>query len=779
MTESESVTLASPADLPQGQRLRVRGIVQGVGFRPFIYNLAVRLGLDGSVRNTSSGVEIEIRGAPQALHEFRQGLDREAPPLARIEHVDIEACRVDGAPGFRILPSLAERGGFQLVPPDVATCPDCLRELFDPTDRRFRYPFINCTHCGPRLTIIEAMPYDRPATTMAAFEMCPACAAEYHDPTDRRFHAQPIACPECGPSLWLEVAGRKRELGEQAIQQARARLALGEILAVRGLGGFHLACDATDEAAVERLRQRKGRGDKAFAVMFAAAAEVERCAVVGAAEAEALRRRDRPIVILPRREGAGLARSLAPGQHTLGALLPYTPLHHLLLEPAQGFPRALVMTSGNRSEEPIAASLEQARSTLGDIADAFLMHDREIHQRCDDSVQRIFRGADYPMRRARGWVPDPIGLPGAQRHVLAVGAELKNTFCLARDGLAFLGPHIGDLENDATRDAFEESIGRFERLFRMKPEIVACDAHPDYLATRYAEARAEAQGLPLVRVQHHHAHIAACLAEAGIGPDEPVIGVAFDGTGWGEDGAIWGGEILLADLRQARRLWHLAYVPLPGGDAAVRAPWRMALAWLHRAGEPWAEDLACVTHAAPRQRQAVQRLLSPEAVSLGLVAPPTSSMGRLFDAVASLIGVRQEVRDEAQAAVELEALADPAEPAAFDFAFNGAVFDAAPVIREIVKQQRAGVAAATLSARFHNAVAAAVAEACRRAATLTGVRRVALSGGVWQNLFLLERTVARLQQAEFEVVLHRRVPTNDGGVALGQAAVAAWRMRSA
>jgi hydrogenase maturation protein HypF len=752
--------------------------VQGVGFRPFIYNLAQRLGLDGWVRNTSSGVEIEVVGPSAALEDFRARLERERPPLARIDLIEVEPCRVAAEGGFRILPSLAAVDGFQLVPADVATCPDCLSEVFDPANRRYRYPFTNCTHCGPRLTIIESMPYDRPATTMAGFEMCPACAAEYHDPADRRFHAQPIACADCGPAIWLEIGESVVAEREGALQAGRALLARGEILAVRGLGGFHLACDAADERAVLRLRTRKGRGDKPFAVMFADLAEVERSAIVGTAEKEALLRRDRPIVVVERVGHSILAPSLAPGQRTIGALLPYTPLHHLLLERADGIPAALVMTSGNRSEEPIAADPAEARRALGDIADGFLMHDRPIFQRCDDSVQRVFRGGDLPLRRARGRVPDSIELPGAQQPVLAVGAEQKNTFCLARDGLAFLGPHIGDLQNEATLDAFGTSIAHFESLFRVRPRMLACDRHPDYLATRYAEARAEAEDLPLVRVQHHHAHIAACLAEAGAPPDEPVIGIAFDGTGWGDDGAVWGGEVLLADLRAARRLWHLAYVPLPGGEAAVRSPWRMALAWLARAGEPWSEDLSCVAHASEQERQAVRRMVSPDALSAGLVAPPTSSMGRLFDAVAALIGVRQEVHDEAQAAVELEALADPSEAGAYAFAFDSVTLDASPVIRSVVDDLRKGVSRPVLAARFHNAVAAAVGEACRRARQLTGVQRVALSGGVWQNVFLLERTVSLLERDEFDILLHRRVPANDGGLALGQAAVAACQARS-
>ncbi len=761
----------------EGRRLRVRGVVQGVGFRPFVYNRALALGLEGWVRNTSSGVEIEVSGTGQALEDFVRSLRRDPPPLARVEHVEVETCDPSASLGFRILPSHAEAGAFQLVPPDVATCPDCLRELFDPSDRRYRYPFTNCTHCGPRLTIIESMPYDRPATTMAAFEMCPACAAEYHDPTDRRFHAQPIACPDCGPSIWLEVRGERRQEGEDALQAARRMLAAGKIVGVKGLGGFHLACDAADNDAVSRLRERKGRGDKPFAVMFADLAAVEREAMLGTNEDMALLRRDRPIVVLERRPESALAPSLAPGQWTVGALLPYTPLHHLLLERADGTPSALVMTSGNRSDEPIAADNDEARRDLQDIADAFLLHDRRIHQRCDDSVQRVYGGVDYPLRRSRGRVPEPIELPAALRPILAVGAELKNTFCLTRDGLGFLGPHIGDLQNDAALEAFEQSVGRFEALFGARPEFLACDLHPDYLSTRYAERRAERDGVPLLRVQHHHAHIAACLADVGGKVFEPVIGVAFDGTGYGEDGAVWGGEILLADMCSARRLGHLAYVPLPGGDAAAREPWRMALAWLKRAGEPWAEGLPCVAHASSAERQIVDRLLAPDALAAGLNAPLTSSIGRLFDAVAALVGVRQTVRDEAQAAIELEALADPTEAGGYAFAFDGITFDASPVIRDVVREYRKGMSAARIATRFHQAVAGAVVEACRRARQLTGVARVALSGGVWQNMLLLRRTVRLLEEAEFDVLLHRRVPANDGGIALGQAAIAAWRSR--
>jgi len=773
-----SETALRPAEAPrQGRRLRVHGVVQGVGFRPFVYNLARRLALDGWVRNTSAGVEIEAFGAAEALEELGRALRSGAPPLARIERIEVEACDGDGLEGFHVLPSREAAGGAALVPADVAVCAACLRELFDPGDRRHRYPFINCTHCGPRLTIIESMPYDRPRTTMAAFEMCRQCSAEYRDPQDRRFHAQPIACPACGPSLWLESGGERVAEGEAALGEARRRLAGGEIVAVKGLGGFHLACDAADETPVRRLRERKGRGDKAFAVMFADLASLSAVAVVSDDARAAVERRDRPIVVLDRLEGARLAPSVAPGQRTVGALLPYTPLHYLLLERGAGMPTALVMTSGNRSDEPIAADNDEARRTLGGIADALLMHDRRIHQRCDDSVQRLFRGADYPLRRARGRVPDPIPLPIASPPLLAVGAELKNTFCLVRHGQAFLGPHIGDLGNDDSLRFFEAAVTHFEGLFQVQPRLLACDSHPDYLATRYAAARAERDGLPLTRVQHHHAHIAACLAEWSIAADEPAIGIAFDGTGYGEDGTVWGGEVLLADLRSARRLGHLAYVPLPGGEAAVRSPWRVALAWLARAGVAWEEDLPPVAHASPTERDVVGRMLQPEALRLGLNAPPTSSVGRLFDAAAALIGVRQEVLDEAQAAVELEAIADRATGEAYAFDFDGPTFDASPAIRAIVADLRRRTPPPVIAARFHNAVAAAVVEACRRARRMTGVRRVALSGGVWQNMLLLERTVAGLEDDEFEVLVHRQVPANDGGIALGQAAIAAARAR--
>ncbi len=677
--------------------------------------------------------------------------------------------------GFVILPSLDAGGATSAIPADVATCPECLQELFTPTDRRFRYPFINCTNCGPRLTIIRALPYDRPATTMSAFEMCTECRAEYLDPTDRRFHAQPVACSKCGPGIRLEVAGKTSDREEAALLQARRRLAEGAILAVKGLGGFHLACDAANARTVNRLRERKGRGEKPFAVMLPDLAAVACQTRLSPDEARVLGRRDRPVVILDRLPESDLAASLAPGQATLGVMLPYTPLHHLLLEREAGFPTALVMTSGNRSGEPIAAADREAREGLGDIADAFLLHDRPIHQRCDDSVQRVFRGGDYLLRRSRGRVPDPVPLRGVRVPVLAVGGEQKNTFCLARDGQAILGPHMGDLENESSLGVFEESIAHLEALTRFAPERLACDAHPDYLATRYAERRAERDQLPLIRVQHHHAHIASLLAETNAEPDRPVIGLAFDGSGYGDDGTIWGGEVLLADLRSSRRLGHLAAVAMPGGEAAIREPWRMGLAWARHAGVAWDSGLPSAAHASDAQRAVVDRMLAPEARASGLNVPFTSSLGRLFDAVASLAGVRHDVRDEGQAAIELEALADPAENGTYEFAMEGLVFDPAPLIAAIAADVLRSVPAPTISARFHNAVVGLVLEICRRARGLTGVNRVGLSGGVWQNRLLLERAVTRLEDDEFEVLVHRLVPPNDGGLALGQAAIAAWR----
>ena len=787
----------------QGARIHISGMVQGVGFRPFVYGLATALHLTGWVRNTSAGVDIEVDGRPEPLAAFIEALARDAPPLARIDHVEVEARPAAGFATFEIVPSTPLPDAFQPISPDVSICPDCLRELFDPADRRYRYPFINCTNCGPRFTIVKNIPYDRPLTTMAPFPLCPACAAEYHDPLDRRFHAQPVACPDCGPHIWLESDSRHDEpLGEAAIGAARRLLAEGAILAVKGLGGFHLACDATNPATVAALRQRKLRVDKPFAVMMPDLAAVERHCWLTPAERALLTSRERPIVVVERREESLIVAGVAPNQKTVGVMLPYTPLHILLLEPAPDVPEALVMTSGNLSEEPIAYANEDARVRLAPLADAFLLHNRAIHIRCDDSVVRAVKptapaaGADrapqraiYPLRRARGYAPAPLLLPWSAAPLLATGAELKNTFCLTRERYAFLSHHIGDLKNYETLGAFEAAIDHYERLFRVRPEAVAHDLHPDYLATRYAVARAEREGLPAVAVQHHHAHIAACMAEHGLpGEGTPssegasssegrrVIGLSFDGTGYGDDGAVWGGEVLLADYTAYERAAHLAYVPLPGGDQAVREPWRMALAWLHHAGIDWDGDLPPVRHAQEAAPSFALPALARQ-LQTGLNAPPTSSVGRLFDAVAALIGVAQVVGYEAQAAIELEALADPSEEGAYRFARSGKTFDAAPVIAAAVEDLRAGVAPATISARFHNGLAALVTDLCLGLRAERGLSRVVLSGGVWQNTTLLTTTLAHLEAADFTLFVHRDVPANDGGLALGQAAVAAWKLR--
>lgn len=789
------------------RRIHVGGVVQGVGFRPFVYQIATRAHLRGWVMNTSAGVEIEVEGDPDALDAFVHALVAEKPPLARIDFLEAHDCSTDGdAPyeTFEIRASVAQEGAFQPISPDMAICDDCLRELFDPNDRRYRYPFINCTNCGPRFTIICDIPYDRPHTTMSRFPMCEDCAHEYHDPTNRRFHAQPVACPKCGPQVWLEIGaegGRREAEGDEAIRAAQELLKKGKIVAVKGLGGFHLACDATNGRAVQTLRERKLRVDKPFALMMRDLETIEQHCWVNAAERELLTSRERPIVLLERRPESNVAREVAPGQNTLGVMLPYTPLHYLILAD-DSMPSAIVLTSGNLSEEPIAYKNAEARERLINLADAFLMHDRDIHIRTDDSVVRIglafppdkrevkrcSGGASvsarvYPLRRSRGYAPFPVRLPLATPPLLAVGAELKNTFCVTRERYAFMSHHIGDLENYETLRSFEEGIAHFEKLFRIEPQLVAYDLHPNYLATRYALARAQGEGLRAIGVQHHHAHIAACMAENGLSAEGAVIGVAFDGTGYGDDGAIWGGEFLIATYAGYRRAAHLAYVPLPGGDRATREPWRCALTWLHRAGIEWHTDLPPVGAASAELGRIVRRQ-----IERGIHAPHTSSMGRLFDAVAALAGVRQTVNYEAQAAMELEACVDQHEPRAYEFALGetarqggeqsrsgGAplLIEAAPVIRAVVADVRAGVSIPVIAARFHNGVARMVREVAHRLRAQYGLNEVALSGGVWQNMTLLAKTMELLQADGFGVYVHCLVPANDGGIALGQAVVGA------
>ncbi len=583
-----------------GTKIHITGIVQGVGFRPFVYNQAIQHGLTGWVCNTSAGVDIEVYGDRNAVSIFIQHINTNFPPLARIdtfEHKQIPYVQINS---FEIIHSKQVSDSFQPISPDICICQDCLNELFDQTNRRFRYPFINCTNCGPRLTIIEEIPYDRPYTTMKDFKMCPDCEHEYLDPTDRRFHAQPIACPVCGPKVWLELPAKKRDAknqfaaeGDEAIITAQKLLINGKIIAIKGLGGFHLACDATNPKAVVELRNRKLRIDKPFALMLADIASIEAHCLVDSAERELLSSPQRPIVVLARRVNSSIAKEVSPNQNTLGIMLPYSPLHYLLFSQNSKFQKRnlcmppLVMTSGNLSEEPIAVNNDEAFERLSGLADAYLIHNRSIRTRCDDLVIRIFRGASFPLRRSRGYAPFPVYLNFKSLPTLAVGAELKNTFCVVRDRYAFLSHHIGDMENVETYDSFVDSVTHYESLFRINPVAIAHDLHPNYLSSRYAVDRGVRENLPTYGIQHHHAHIAACMAENGLFSDEPVIGVAFDGTGFGDDGAIWGGEFLLSDFQGFKRVCHLKYVPLPGGDASIRKPARIALAYLWTYNHEW------------------------------------------------------------------------------------------------------------------------------------------------------------------------------------------------
>jgi hydrogenase maturation protein HypF len=746
--------------------VRVEGTVQGVGFRPFVYSLANRLGLGGVVGNDVNGVFAEVEGAPATVQEFLVALETEAPPLAIIEKVITKEILPNGSDEFVIAES--EPGGKRraLVSADSATCDDCLAELADPADRRFGYPFINCTNCGPRFTIVRDVPYDRPLTTMAGFIMCSECAAEYHDPGDRRFHAQPTCCPLCGPLLRL-IGGDGEPLAGAA-----AVLREGRVLAVKGLGGYHLAVDAASEPAAAALRGRKQREDKPFAVMVANLAAARELCEVDDVAAGLLASARRPVVLLPRREGADVAPSVAPGNRQLGIMLPYTPLHHLLLAEVG---RPIVLTSGNVSDEPIAYEDEDALARLSGLADAFLLHDRPIHIRADDSVVRSFGGREMLLRRSRGYAPEPVAVAaGFPRQVLACGAELKSTFCLAKEHHAFVSQHIGDLENAETLASFTEGIGHLRRLFDVEPEVIAHDLHPEYLSTKFALDLADETGLELAGVQHHHAHIASCLADNG--EQGPVIGVAFDGTGFGADGTIWGGEFLVADLAGFVRGGHLEPVPMPGGAAAVRQPWRMAAAYLDAA---FGDGGAGLDVARRNARWAdVVALARAGAAGRGLNAPLTSSAGRLFDAAAALLGVRDTINYEGQAAIELEQLASPGEGGSYQAGFTeGEPFTVAgrDLIAAVAADLRAGTAPAIIAARFHNAVVTMIADGCERLRERHGLATVALSGGVFQNLLLLRGADAALRARGFRVLLHSRVPCNDGGISLGQAVVAAAR----
>jgi hydrogenase maturation protein HypF len=751
---------------PVAERVHVRGVVQGVGFRPFVHRLADRLGLAGWVRNGSGDVEIELEGGQRAIENFLTTLRTEAPPLSSIESIIHEFHAPTGAAGFAVLPSRIIPNQRQSVPPDVATCPACLAELNDPGNRRYRYPFITCTDCGPRYTVIESLPYDRERTSMRAFAQCAECWEEYQTPGNRRYHCETNSCPACGPRLWLERPGVAGDMlsTEDTLRLAGALLLHGEILAIRGIGGFHLAVDATNETAVARLRQRKHREAKPLAVMVSGLAQASEVAKVSREEAAVLLSPERPVVLLER-QASGVVSGVSPGLASLGVMLPYTPLHARLLEMVG---RPLVMTSGNASEEPITSDIAEARVGLAGIADAFLLHDREIVARCDDSVVRVIAGKPRFLRRARGHAPLPLRLPiPSPVPLVAVGPHLKNTLTLVHENQAWISPHIGDLENLETLEHFQSVMETCRRLFRVEPRVAVRDLHPGYLSTRIAEELGLEQVIP---VQHHHAHIAAVMAEHGV--REPVIGVAFDGTGYGSDDNVWGGEFLQADLLGFRRLGHLQYAPLPGGDLGARAPWRSALGYLSLA-----------PHATEAFRYAFEGIgqLDQETavwqIAKNINAPQASSMGRLFDAVAAILGVRKISDYEGQAAMELEALAGrrPAREIRSPVVEKDGVWtiDPLPLLIRLGLGRQRGEDVADLAADFHASIAWVTTNVIRSIAEPTGLRTVALAGGVFQNSRLLESLIRRLENENFRVLTPQRLSPNDGAISYGQAAVAA------
>ena len=773
---------------PAAYRILINGIVQGVGFRPFIYSLAIRYQLSGWVRNTSGGVEIEVSGPEDQLSKFIASIQGESPPLARIESLQQEPIQADGFEGFQIQGSRAVEGDYQPISPDVSICEDCIQEMLTPTDFRYRYPFINCTNCGPRFTIIKDIPYDRPKTTMAGFPLCETCREEYENPLNRRFHAQPVACPACGPEIWLEGSSgvdHTRISGDQALQESQRLLSEGKILAIKGLGGFHLACDAENPAAISTLRTRKKRPAKPLAVMMPDLVTIQKYCFISEQEKELITSPQRPILLVDRNPSQPLPESIAPGQNTLGVMLPYTPLHYLLFATEDQFPLApyqvLVMTSANFRGEPILTKNDQVREELGDIADYFLFHNRDIHIHCDDSVVRMpdltteGKYWNLPIRRSRGYAPQPLISPLSTSSVLAVGAELKNTFCHTRESYAFLSQHLGDLKNYPTLTSFETSINHFENLFRIRPALVVHDLHPDYLSTRYALDRGAKSSLPTLAVQHHHAHIASCLVDNEDPGDEAVIGLSFDGVGYGDDGAVWGGEILLADYQSYLRFGHLEYFPLPGGDLAISEPWRTSLALLDYLGIDWDPSFPPVAYAQSLEEKLPGILpidVLREQLASGTNTPKTSSFGRLFDAVSSLLGLRQTISYEGQAAIELEALADPDETGTYPFEISPEnILLTAPTLNALLRDFRENAKLPTISARFHNTLADMVLAVSQRARRDHTLNRVALSGGVWQNISLLRKSFQSLAKDGFQVLIHQHVPPNDGGISLGQAVI--------
>ncbi len=756
--------------------IHITGIVQGVGFRPFIYSLATRFSLSGFVLNDTSGVKIEVEGEGKKIAEFLEHITLDAPPLALIEKINCRQFSPIGYHHFEIRKSRKEKEKFVLISPDISICSDCLRELFDKADRRYRYPFINCTNCGPRFSIIENIPYDRARTTMREFKMCSECQSEYDDPLNRRFHAQPNACEFCGPRVSLfDNKGRKIHTLDP-IKTSAGFLQKGYIVAVKGLGGFHLACDAANKTAVETLRKRKYREDKPFALMALDVEKIKEFCWVSEYEQRLLLSPRRPILILRKKKDCRLPDEIAPRNKCLGMMLPYTPLHYLLLKEAG---MVLVMTSGNISDEPIAYKNKDAFKKLGGIANYFLIHNRKIQTRIDDAVTRIFDDQEMIIRRSRGYVPQPIKVSlFFEEPVLAVGGELKNTFCLATRNYAFLSHHIGDLENLSALTSFEEGIEHFLRVFHASPRIVACDLHPDYLSTKFAQEYCQHSSIrtELISVQHHHAHIVSCLIDNR--REGKVIGVAFDGVGLGTDRRIWGGEFLVADLTDFTRVAQLKYLPLPGGEKAIREPWRMAVTYLN---EVYGPDFLSLPLPFLENMEKDKIMLLLEIIKKRINSPLTSSVGRLFDAVSALTGVRNRVNYEGQAAIELEMLVEENEKGSYPFEICAQekiiLIDPQAIIESIVSDLMKGEGKEVMAARFHNTIVEIILQTCKKIREKLGLNEVALSGGVFQNVYLLKKTCDLLVKAGFSVYTHHQVPPNDGGICLGQAAVASTRSR--
>lgn len=753
------------------ENIIIKGIVQGVGFRPFIHKLVQNYNLSGWVLNSNQGVEMDVEGKTEELNNFISDIKDKLPPLARIENIEVNQLPLIGYKGFSIKKSITkEENGFVLVSPDISICEDCLQELFDPRNQRFRYPFINCTNCGPRFTIIKDIPYDRGKTTMRVFEMCPQCQSEYENIEDRRYHAQPNACADCGPRVSLYQNKRKLE-NIDPVKEAIKLLKDGKIGAIKGLGGFHLACDATNNEVVTKLRRLKNREAKPFAIMSFNLEKIKQYCKLGKKEEEWLVNRARPIVLLKKKEDSLISSLVAPRNNYLGVMLPYTPLHYLLLK--DNF-TALIMTSGNIADQPIIGDNQEALEKLDGIADFFLLYNRDIFNRCDDSVVKIVNDGNVFFRRARGYVPYPIILDFKLKEVLALGGELKNTISFSKENYVFLSQYLGDLKSVETLNFLRKSIASLKKMFRINPEIIACDLHPDYLSTQYAEEIGAKKGLKVVKVQHHHAHIVSCMAENNI--KEKVIGVAYDGTGYGDDGKIWGGEFLLCDLKEYLRVGHLKYHPLPGGDKAIMEPWRMAYSYLYSIYGPRAKTLDIDFN---RRMDYDKLSIIEKMIDKNINSPLTSSCGRLFDAASSLIGIRDKISYEGQAAMELESFCASGVKERYNFFVckegDEFIIDPQKIFIDIIKDLKEGIDKKVMAAKFHNTVAEFTLNLCGKIKKSTGINKIALSGGVFQNKYLTEKVVSLLEDKGFKVYIQRKVPPNDGGISLGQAVVAGLR----